>query len=122
MQRKRRYFTLTLSIGYITQCSIIPANAPAVMCTSTEDVGKLSYTSAFMFFKSRQRKFQSTGLKCCDRYAHAKHAFGTLADAEITDVDETTFIFCPSSCSWLKRIRKEGTLIPFEVTIRNHTR
>ena len=34
--------TLTLSNGYMTQCSMIPATAPAVMCTATELVGRLS--------------------------------------------------------------------------------
>jgi len=34
--------TLTLSNGYMTQCSMIPAMAPAVMCTATELVGRLS--------------------------------------------------------------------------------
>ncbi|MPC23161.1 hypothetical protein E2C01_016199 [Portunus trituberculatus] len=37
--------TFTESIGNITQCSIIPATAPAVMCTPTSLVGKDSYSS-----------------------------------------------------------------------------
>lgn len=58
---------MTLSSGYITQCSIIPANAPAVMCTDMELVGRLSYTSAFIFLVRRQREFQFTALKCRNR-------------------------------------------------------
>jgi len=52
--------TLTLSNGYMTQCSIIPARAPAVMCTATEVVGRLSYSSLFMITRkhalARQRE------------------------------------------------------------------
>lgn len=40
--------TLTESSGYMTQCSRIPAMAPAVIVTATLLVGSFSYSSGFM--------------------------------------------------------------------------
>lgn len=44
--RRHEYITLTKSTGYITQCSIIPANPPASMCTPWFSVGKDSYSDS----------------------------------------------------------------------------
>jgi len=39
-----KHYTLTLSMGYMKQCSKIPEAAPATMCVPTVlDAGKLSY-------------------------------------------------------------------------------
>ncbi len=45
--------TLTESIGYITQCSKIPAIEPAIMCVVEFEVGKDSYSSNSAIFHVR---------------------------------------------------------------------
>lgn len=40
--------TFTQSTGYITQCSMTPASAPAARCTVTFSVGRLSYSESSM--------------------------------------------------------------------------